>query len=60
MRKRSHPNTDRMFSVRDSALTDPLIAGIAKGSVAYKLIGTYVTTPLNWSVALSVFSLFLP
>lgn len=31
-----------------SALTDPLIAGIARGSKAYKLIGTYVTTPLNW------------
>ncbi|PAV16225.1 periplasmic binding -like II [Pyrrhoderma noxium] len=32
------------------ALTDPLIAGIAKGSSAYKLVGSYVTTPLNWAV----------
>ncbi|CDO70657.1 hypothetical protein BN946_scf184756.g24 [Trametes cinnabarina] len=35
---------------RDSALTDPLISGIAKGSKAYKLVGSYVTTPLNWAV----------
>lgn len=33
-----------------SALTDPLISGIAKGSTAYKLVGSYVTTPLNWQV----------
>ncbi|KAH8092656.1 periplasmic binding protein-like II [Cristinia sonorae] len=32
------------------ALTDPLISGIAKGSTAYKLVGSYVTTPLNWAV----------
>ncbi|RDX57243.1 periplasmic binding protein-like II [Lentinus brumalis] len=32
------------------ALTDPLISGIAKGSKAYKLVGSYVTTPLNWAV----------
>ncbi|KAK7050870.1 hypothetical protein VNI00_004982 [Paramarasmius palmivorus] len=32
------------------ALTDPLISGIANGSKAYKLVGTYVTTPLNWAV----------
>jgi hypothetical protein len=32
-----------------SALTDPLISGIAKGSTAYKLVGSYVDTPLNWS-----------
>ncbi|KAI0342792.1 periplasmic binding protein-like II, partial [Trametopsis cervina] len=32
------------------ALTDPLIAGIAKGSSAYKLVGSYVETPLNWAV----------
>jgi hypothetical protein len=32
----------------NSALTDPLIAGIAKGSKAYKLVGSYVETPLNW------------
>lgn len=31
-----------------SALTDPLISGIAKGSTQYKLVGSYVTTPLNW------------
>ena len=31
-----------------SALTDPLISGIAKGSKAYKLIGSFVSTPLNW------------
>ncbi|KIP07629.1 hypothetical protein PHLGIDRAFT_411239 [Phlebiopsis gigantea 11061_1 CR5-6] len=32
------------------ALTDPLISGIAKGSEAYKLVGSYVNTPLNWAV----------
>ncbi|KAF8802467.1 hypothetical protein BYT27DRAFT_7341355 [Phlegmacium glaucopus] len=32
------------------ALTDPLISGIAKGSKAYKLIGSFVSTPLNWAV----------
>ncbi|EIN09709.1 hypothetical protein PUNSTDRAFT_143174 [Punctularia strigosozonata HHB-11173 SS5] len=32
------------------ALTDPLISGIAKGSTAYKLVGSYVNTPLNWAV----------
>ncbi|KAF9061334.1 periplasmic binding protein-like II [Rhodocollybia butyracea] len=32
------------------ALTDPLISGIANGSEAYKLIGSYVKTPLNWAV----------
>jgi hypothetical protein len=36
-----------------SALTDPLISGIANGSKAYKLVGTYVTTPLNWCVTLT-------
>ncbi|PPR05794.1 hypothetical protein CVT24_006849 [Panaeolus cyanescens] len=30
------------------ALTDPLISGIANGSKAYKLVGSFVTTPLNW------------
>ncbi|KAF8206285.1 hypothetical protein K438DRAFT_2088772 [Mycena galopus ATCC 62051] len=30
------------------ALTDPLISGIANGSTAYKLVGSYVSTPLNW------------
>ena len=33
-----------------SALTDPLISGIAKGSEQYKLVGSYVTAPLNWYV----------
>ncbi|KAF8623665.1 hypothetical protein AX17_007363 [Amanita inopinata Kibby_2008] len=32
------------------ALTDPLISGIANGSSAYKLVGSYVSTPLNWAV----------
>ncbi|KAI9461610.1 periplasmic binding protein-like II [Lactarius psammicola] len=32
------------------ALTDPLISGIANGSKAYKLVGSYVSTPLNWAV----------
>lgn len=26
------------------------MSGIAKGSTAYKLVGSYVTTPLNWQV----------
>ncbi|KAI0043812.1 hypothetical protein FA95DRAFT_1627735 [Auriscalpium vulgare] len=30
------------------ALTDPLISGIANGSTAYKLVGSFVNTPLNW------------
>ncbi|KAA1467629.1 periplasmic binding protein-like II [Dentipellis sp. KUC8613] len=36
------------------ALTDPLISGIAKGSKAYKLVGSYVSTPLNWAVITGV------
>ncbi|PPQ90814.1 hypothetical protein CVT25_012134 [Psilocybe cyanescens] len=32
------------------ALTDPLITGIANGSTAYKLVGSFVSTPLNWAV----------
>ncbi|KIY44147.1 periplasmic binding protein-like II [Fistulina hepatica ATCC 64428] len=32
------------------ALTDPLISGIAKGNQSYKLVGSYVTTPLDWAV----------
>ncbi|KIK62951.1 hypothetical protein GYMLUDRAFT_83972 [Collybiopsis luxurians FD-317 M1] len=32
------------------ALTDPLISGIANGSQAYKLVGSFVATPLNWAV----------
>ena len=35
-----------------SALTDPLISGIAKGSEQYKLVGSYVTAPLNWCAPL--------
>jgi len=30
------------------ALTDALISGIANGSTAYRLVGSYVSTPLNW------------
>ena len=37
-----------------SALTDPLISGIAKGSEQYKLVGSYVTAPLNWYVKFPV------
>ncbi|KAF7763532.1 hypothetical protein Agabi119p4_8069 [Agaricus bisporus var. burnettii] len=36
------------------ALTDPLITGIANGSKAYKLVGSYTTTPLNWAVITGV------
>ncbi|KAL4064400.1 hypothetical protein V8B97DRAFT_1870055 [Scleroderma yunnanense] len=32
------------------ALTDALIAGIARGSKAYKLVGSYVNSPLKWAV----------
>ncbi|PVG04359.1 hypothetical protein CPB86DRAFT_778610 [Serendipita vermifera] len=32
------------------ALTDALIAGIANGNPDYRLVGQYVTTPLNWAV----------
>lgn len=32
------------------ALTDALISGIANGSKAYKLVGSFVSTPLNWAV----------
>jgi len=32
------------------ALTDPLISGIANGSTSYKLVGSYVSSPLNWAV----------
>ena len=35
-----------------SALTESLIAGIVKGSKAYKMIGSYVKTPLNCSSSL--------
>ncbi|TEB25166.1 periplasmic binding protein-like II [Coprinellus micaceus] len=32
------------------ALTDALITGVAKGSKAYRLVGSYVSSPLNWAV----------
>jgi len=32
------------------ALTEALIAGIAKGNKNYKLIGMFVKTPLNWAI----------
>jgi len=32
------------------ALTDPLISGIANGSTSYKLVGSYVSSPLRWAV----------
>ncbi|GAA5970216.1 hypothetical protein JCM8115_000779 [Rhodotorula mucilaginosa] len=32
------------------ALTESLIAGIAKQTAEFKLVGTYVTSPLNWAV----------
>jgi ABC-type nitrate/sulfonate/bicarbonate transport system substrate-binding protein len=42
-----------------SALTDALIAGIANGSKAYKLVGSYVSTPLNWSLPVSATAMYL-
>lgn len=41
--QQSHPSA--------SALTDALIAGIANGSKAYRLVGSFVSTPLNWSLS---------
>jgi ABC-type nitrate/sulfonate/bicarbonate transport system substrate-binding protein len=32
------------------ALTDPLLAGVAKGVTSYRLVGSYVTTSLRWAV----------
>ena len=46
----SSPLDSRPHSTAPSALTDALITGIAKGSQAYKLVGSYVSTPLNWYV----------
>lgn len=40
------------------ALTEALISGIAKGSTAYKLVGSYVTSPLNWAVVTGKSSTF--
>ena len=33
---------------KGSALTDALIAGIANGQKAYKLVGRYISSPLRW------------
>jgi ABC-type nitrate/sulfonate/bicarbonate transport system substrate-binding protein len=33
------------------ALTESLIAGIAKKTAEFKIVGTYVTSPLNWAVS---------
>lgn len=30
------------------ALTDALIAGLANGQTAYKLVGRYISSPLRW------------
>jgi hypothetical protein len=32
------------------ALTDALIAGLANGQTAYKLVGRYISSPLRWYV----------
>lgn len=32
------------------ALTEALITGIVKKTAEYKIVGTYVTSPLNWAV----------
>ena len=32
-------------------MTEALITGIAKQTASYKIVGTYVTSPLNWAVA---------
>jgi len=32
------------------ALTESLLAGIAKKTAEFKLVGTYVTSPLQWAV----------
>ncbi|KAI0035401.1 periplasmic binding protein-like II [Vararia minispora EC-137] len=39
-----------IFDLLLRALTDPLISGIANGSQSYRLVGSYVSTPLNWAV----------
>lgn len=31
-----------------AALTDALIAGLANGQTAYKLVGRYISSPLRW------------
>ncbi|KAG9324347.1 hypothetical protein KVV02_004942 [Mortierella alpina] len=33
------------------ALTEGLLAGIAKGHTAYKIVGTYVESPLCWAIS---------
>lgn len=30
------------------ALTDALIAGLANGQTAYKIVGRYIASPLRW------------
>jgi len=38
------------------ALTDALIAGLANGQTAYKLVGRYISSPLRWyALALKLF-----
>ena len=32
------------------ALTEALIAGIAKGNQSYRLVGSFVSTPLLWAI----------
>ena len=32
------------------ALTESLLSGIAKKTAEFKLVGTYVTSPLQWAV----------
>ncbi|TIB74095.1 hypothetical protein E3Q23_02767 [Wallemia mellicola] len=32
------------------ALTESLLAGIAKGATEFKFVGTYIESPLNWAV----------
>ena len=36
------------------ALTESLLAGIAKNNTSYKFIGTYIQSPLNWAVITGV------
>ncbi|ANB11265.1 hypothetical protein AWJ20_4068 [Sugiyamaella lignohabitans] len=32
-------------------LTEAFVAGIGKGSDWYKIVGTYVSSPLNWAIS---------
>ena len=47
------PLANIIFKYYCRALTDGLLAGIAKGA-NYRLIGSYVDSPLNWAVITSV------